>query len=461
MFCRPGPLRHLKVKVPAGAAPRVAFVLKGYPRISETFIAQGILALERRGLDILIVSLRHPTDRTTHPIHRQIGAALLYLPEYLHQEIARVWRGWLRSRRRPGYRAARGAWFSDLRRDPTPNRIRRFGQALVLAAELPDDIDHIHAHFLHTPASVARYTALLTGLDWTVSAHAKDIWTIPEWEKREKLAEAGWVVTCTEAARRHLAGLTSRPDAVWLCYHGVDLERFGPPPRRPSTRDGSDPLQPVIILSVGRAVAKKGYDDLLEALALLPAGLQWHFVHIGGGPLRAPLKRQAARLGLSHRIEWRGAMAQPEVLSAYREADLFVLASKVADDGDRDGLPNVLIEAQSQALACISTSVSAIPELIAQDATGLLVPPGGPPALAAALERLIVDPVQRAQLGAGGERRVRRLFSIEDGIDLLAARFGLASTRRDGEPVIWPPDWDADSKEHATRMECVSPFTHR
>ena len=365
-----------------GGAGRVAFVLKGYPRLSETFIAQEILALERLGLEILIVSLRHPTDRATHPIHRQISAALLYLPEYLHRELARIWRGWLHSRRLPGYSAARAAWLSDLRRDPTPNRIRRFGQALVLAAELPHDIGHIHAHFLHTPASVARYTALLTGLGWTASAHARDIWTLPECEKRTKLAEAEWIVTCTEIARSHLAGLMSRPDAVCLCYHGLDLERFEAPPHHANWRNGSDPHQPVLILSVGRAVAKKGYDDLLEALALLPADLEWRFVHIGGGALAAALRLQAERLGLSRRIEWRGAMPQPEVLAAYREADLFVLASKVAKDGDRDGLPNVLIEAQSQRLACVSTDVSAIPELIEQNVTGLLVPPGNPIALA-------------------------------------------------------------------------------
>src|SRR6516165_8824680 len=175
----------------------VAFVLKGYPRLSETFIAQEILALERRGLEILIASLRHPTDRTIHPVHRSIRAELLYLPEYLYQEPHRVWDGWRRSRRYPGYARARAVWLGDLRRDPTPNRIRRFGQALVLAAELPPDVDHLHAHFLHTPASVARYAALITGLDWTFSAHAKDIWTTPDWEKREKLADAEWAVTCT------------------------------------------------------------------------------------------------------------------------------------------------------------------------------------------------------------------------------------------------------------------------
>jgi glycosyltransferase involved in cell wall biosynthesis len=444
---------------------RVAFVLKGYPRLSETFIAQEILALERRGLDILIVSLRHPTDRAIHPTHRRIRAAKLYLPEYLHQEISRVWRGWLWSRRQHGYRSARTAWLSDLRRDPTPNRIRRFGQALVLAAELPEDIDHLHAHFLHTPASVARYAALLTGLDWTASAHAKDIWTLPEWEKRKKLAEAGWIVTCTKAAQRHLARLTPRPDIVWLCYHGLDPERFDAPRSHSRSRNGSDPQRPVIILSVGRAVAKKGYDDLLEALALLPASLQWRLIHIGGGPLDAALKLRAYRRGLSERIEWRGAMTQPAVLAAYRESDLFVLASKVAKDGDRDGLPNVLIEAQSQRLACISTSVSAIPELIEQGVTGLLVAPSDPTALAGALERLIWDPTERARLGAAGERRVRGLFSMEAGIDLLAARFGLASAselnRSVGEPVLLSPEEVSARERSAAQMECESPFMPR
>ena len=472
MVARPGPgrllrsasaLRNLRVAASPGGAGRVAFVLKGYPRLSETFIAQEILALERLGLEILIVSLRHPTDRATHPIHRQISAALLYLPEYLHRELARIWRGWLQSRRLPGYSAALAAWLSDLKRDPTPNRIRRFGQALVLAAELPQDIGHIHAHFLHTPASVARYTALLTGLGWTVSAHARDIWTTPKWEKSIKLAEAEWIVTCTEIARSHLAGLISRPEAVWLCYHGLDLERFEASPHHANGRNGADPHRPVTILSVGRAVPKKGYDDLLEALALLPADLEWRLVHIGGGALAAALRVQAERLGLSRRIEWRGAMAQPQVLAAYREADIFALASKVAKDGDRDGLPNVLIEAQSQRLACVSTDVSAIPELIEHNVTGLLVPPGNPVALAEALERLIRDPEERARLGAAGERHVRRLFSMETGIDLLATRFGLASASRwgsdPGEPVLTFPAEVSARQQNAAQMECVSPFT--
>ena len=417
----------------AASRSRVAFVLKGYPRLSETFIAQEILALERRGLGILIVSLRQPTDRAIHPAHAAICAERLYLPEYLYREPARLWRGWLRARRQPGYRRARRAWLADLLRDPTPNRVRRFGQALVLAAERPADVVHFHAHFLHTPASVARYAAMIAGLDWTVSAHAKDIWTTPDWEKREKLGDARWAVTCTAAGRAHLASLAPRPEQVALCYHGLDLERFSPPASRPQGGDGSDPQCPVVLLSVGRAVPKKGYDDLLAALTLLPAGLAWRFVHIGGGGLVAGLRSRAESLGLASRIEWRGAEAQPAVLAAYRRADLFVLAAKVVGDGDRDGLPNVLMEAQSQRLACIATRVSGIPELIEDGATGLLVAPGDPPALARTLARLIGDPERRAALGAAGEARVRGAFAMNAGIDLLARRFGL-------EPAGEPPD---------------------
>jgi hypothetical protein len=138
---------------------RVAFVLKGYPRLSETFIAQEIAALERRGLDILIVSLRHPTDARRHAVHDEIRASVLYLPEYLLLEPWRVLRAWIGQRKNPSYKSARNLWLRDLARDPTPNRMRRFGQALVLAAELPGDVRRLHAHFLHTPASVTRYAA--------------------------------------------------------------------------------------------------------------------------------------------------------------------------------------------------------------------------------------------------------------------------------------------------------------
>ncbi len=407
-------------------AGTVAVVLKGYPRLSETFIAQELHALERRGLALRLYSLRHPTDPAVHPVHGEIRAPVDYLPEYLKDEPWRVLRGWRRARRMPGYGQARRVFLADLARDRTPNRWRRFGQACTLAAELPEDVVRIYAHFLHTPASVARYAALIVGLPWCASAHAKDIWTTPEWDKRDKLRDADWVTTCSAAGRDHLAALAPAPDRVALNYHGLDFARFPPPSTPRPARDGGAPDRTVTLLSVGRAVEKKGYDDLLEALARLPEGLHWRFVHVGGGELGAALQARGERLGLGTRIDWRGAQAQRQVLEQYRAADLFVLASRIARDGDRDGLPNVLMEAQSQGLACLSTRVSAIPELIEHEATGVLVAPGEPQALAAALERLIREPETRARLGAAGAHRLRERFTMDAGIDALAARFGLA-----------------------------------
>lgn len=409
---------------PDGDAP-VAFILKGYPRLSETFIAQEILALQRRGLPIRIVSLRHPTDRTTHPVHDEITAPVSYLPEYLYQEPLRVLRAWWQARRLPGYGKAWRQWWRDLKRDRTANRIRRFGQACVLACETAPHVRQLHAHFLHTPSSVTRYAAMMTGLPWSASAHAKDIYTSPDWELSEKLGDCQWLVTCTASNRGHLAALAP-DDRVSLVYHGLDLERWPPPPERKEKRDGSDPANPVALISVGRAVPKKGYDDLIDALARLPGDLHWHLTHIGGGALRDALQEQARKAGIAERITWLGSQPQTAVLQAYHASDLFVLASKIAGDGDRDGLPNVLMEAQSQGLAVVATEVSAVPELITHDVNGLLSAPGDPKALSASLERAITDSDLRERLGKAGEARVRTEFSMTGGIDDLARRFGLS-----------------------------------
>lgn len=397
----------------------IAVVLKGYPRLSETFIAQELLGLERAGFRLHIISLRHPTDRTRHPVHDEIRAPVMYLPEYLHAEPMRV----LRAFGRVGFWRAFGAFMRDLPRDFTPNRARRFGQAVVLAAEWPDDADRIHAHFLHTPAAVARYAAMILSVPWTVSAHAKDIWTSPDWELREKLADVDWAVTCTRMGYEHLQSLSPKPETVHLSYHGLDLHRFPPSPATRPMRDGTDPNDPVRLISVGRAVPKKGYDVLLRALAAIPAGVHWHFTHIGGGAELAALRALADELGVADQITWLGALAQTDVLDAYRNSDLFALACRITADGDRDGLPNVMVEAASQGLCCVGTNISGIPELFTDGENGLLTPPEDSPAFCAALIRAMTDPALRNRLGAAAETRVRQSFSFEHSIHDLAALF--------------------------------------
>jgi glycosyltransferase involved in cell wall biosynthesis len=345
---------------------------------------------------------------------------VLYLPEYLYQEPWRVLCAWWRMRRARHYRAARGMWLADLWRDRTANRVRRFGQALVLAAELPADIGAIYAHYAHTPASVARYAAVMTGKRWCLSAHAKDIWTTPAWELREKLRACVWATTCTAGHAGHLRALA--PDAeVMLIYHGLEPRRF-PPPGRELGPDGRDPARPVRLLGVARLVPKKGMRVLLAGLAALPPTLAWRYDHVGGGPLLADLQAEAARLGIADRITWHGALAAERVLEAYRAADLFVLASRIAPDGDRDGLPNVLLEAGAMELAVVASRVAAVPELIEDGVNGALVPPDGPAALAAAITALIADPAARLRLGRAGRARVLERFAMAPGIDRLAAR---------------------------------------
>jgi glycosyltransferase involved in cell wall biosynthesis len=410
--------------------PAVLFLLKGYPRLSETFIAQEIRSLEKRGLDIRIQAMRHPTDARVHPVNREIAAPVGYLPEYLHHEPLRTLNGLARALALPGFWRAAAALARDFARDRTRNRVRRFGQAAVLAAEIAPDVGHLHAHFIHTPASVVRYCAMLTGLPWTISAHAKDIWTSPDWDLAEKLAGAQWTVTCTATGRERLAGLAPDPARVHLVYHGLDLARFRALTLPRPLRDGTDAAHPVDILTVARAVEKKGLDVLIEALSQLPAGLHWRWTHIGGGELTSALKAQAAASGIGARCAFLGGRDQAEVLARYQASDLFVLPCRIADDGDRDGLPNVLVEASSQGLACVSTPVGGVAELITDQVNGRLCPPDDALALSAVLAELIAAPAERYRLGKAALARVRASFDHETTIGALHALF------RPGHPAL-------------------------
>ena len=385
---------------------KIVVVVKGYPRLSETFIAQELLGLEQAGLDLVIVALRRPTDKKRHPVHDEIRAPVLYLPEYLHEEPLRV----LRSARRT---PADGRLLAGARRlcrgpraaTPTRNRLRRFGQALVLAAEWPAGGEWLHAHFIHTPASATRYASLLTGIPWTCSAHAKDIWTSADRDLKGKLASARWTVTCTESGFAHLRRLAGEP-------------RQGPSqPSRPRPRPlrtfcrrnvrsatAPTPARPVLILSVGRAVEKKGFDILLRgtgagcrrtctgASSISAAASCWGSCKRAGG---------RARHRRPHLVE-RRLGSRTSAGSATAQADLFALACRISADGDRDGLPNVLVEASSQRLPASRPRFPACRNCSADGENGLLVPPEDPAALAAALERAIRDPQLRSQAGRGG-----------------------------------------------------------
>jgi glycosyltransferase involved in cell wall biosynthesis len=416
--------------VPPSSDPTpLLVVLKGYPRVSETFIAHELAALERRGVALTIVSLRRPYDRLTHPVHAAIRAPILYLPEYLGAAPGRVVRGHLRALARAplGYLAAFGLWLGDLARDPSRSRLRRFGQAGVLAAEAPAAARHVHAHFLHTPASVARYAARMRGLPLSLSGHAKDLWITPAWDLREKLRDARFTVACTALGRDRLRALA--PAArVALVYHGLDRALFAPPPTIGSARDGRSHGDPVRLLAVGRFQPKKGFDVLLDALPRVTRHVSLTLV--GYGPLEAALRAQAARLGLDGRLTWTGPLDQPAVRALYRASDLLVVSARVAPDADRDGLPNVVVEALSQGLPVIASRVGGIAEALEDGTEGRLVPPDDPAALASAIDALAADPDARRRMGAHGIRRVAAAFDLEAGVDRLVALLADTEDRR-------------------------------
>jgi glycosyltransferase involved in cell wall biosynthesis len=398
----------------------VAVVMKGWPRLSETFIAQEVLGLQRFGVAMTIVSLRNPSEGAVHAMHEAVTAPVLYLPEYLSDDPRRVAAGHKVARALPGYAVAEAAFRADLLRDNGASRRRRWGQAAVLAAELPPGTAAFYVHYLHTPASVARYAALMTGLPYAVSAHAKDIYTSPPWDLAQKIEGAAWGVTCTAANVAVLNDLVARAK-VSLVYHGLDLSRFPQPP----VRAGAGPLR---LLSVCRAVEKKGLDDLLRAVARLPAALDWRLEHVGGGALVPKLRALAGRLGIAGRVAFLGALTQDRVIEAYAGADVFVLASRIARNGDRDGLPNVIMEAMAMGLPVVSTALSGVPEIVTAE-TGLLVPQRDPAALAAALARL-ADAGLRARLGAAGRARVAQSFAAAPGIRAIADRLAQLTSLR-------------------------------
>jgi len=421
----PGKHRNEKLEVMKNKV--LAIIVRGYPRLSETFISQEILALENLGMAIQIFSLQPAGNQLVHSVHEEIKAKVTYLPEYPLSHLGRMWQFFKTVRKLSGFNHAFWVFLKDLRRDFTLTRCRRFGQAVALAAELPQSTGHIYSHYLNRPTSVARYAAIMRQLPWSFSAHAKDIWTTPEWEKREKIADARWGTTCTRFGRNHLAGLApeGQQNKVMLTYHGLDLPRFPKPPRHRKMRDGSDPKKPVRLVSVGRGVAKKGFDDLFNALARLDPELNWSFTHIGDGALLPQMKQQVEDLGLSDRVEWLGAKTRDVVIETLRAGDLFMLASKIDATGDRDGLPNVLMEALSQKLTCLATDVSGIPELITHGDSGWLVSPGNPEMMAQAAEKLIKDPDLRQKLGEAGYQRLQNDFTLDKCLTQIAGRFGV------------------------------------
>lgn len=399
---------------------KVGFILKGYPRLSETFIAQEMRLLESRGLELEIYSLRGPREKERHPVHREIRAGVTYLPEYLSLRDVlpnlRAFRAFPR-----GYsRAFAHALVKSVRRRKKSPLKRLFQAGWLIDRKglgRPGGVGHLHSHFLHTPTELALYASRITGLTYSISAHAKDIYTSSAEEVRERVENARFLMTCTKfnfEKIREIVG-PAHADKVNEVYHGVNLEAFRP------SGEGPRALPARRLLTVARLVEKKGYDDVFRALKLLKdQGLSLPYDIFGAGELRKPLEALATELGIAAQVKFHGAVTQPQVLEAYRAGGVFVLASFETANGDRDGIPNSMAEAMSMELPVVATKVSGIPELVEDNVTGLLVNPRDPAALAAAIRRVLEEPGLGARLGRAARGKVAEVFDAHRCIDTCA-----------------------------------------
>jgi glycosyltransferase involved in cell wall biosynthesis len=300
-------------------------------------------------------------------------------------------------------------------------------------ARLPGSgVSHLHAHFAHSPASVAFYASILSGLPFSFTAHAKDIYTTDPAQLREKIAHARFVVTCTEYNRRHLSRLSAGGAApIHRIYHGIDTDLFNGSGREETPA----PAPPFRILTVARLTAKKGIPTVLAALKILSRrGIDFRFTLIGDGLDRDAILAGIPRLGLEGSCRWIGTQPHDVVIGHYRKADLFVLGCEIADDGDRDGIPNVLFESMAMGVPVAATSVSAIPELVEPGATGLLAPPGRPEELADAMQTLLTDKGLRRRIIPAARERVLRDFDNRRLVGRLAAIYREALGRQPSDP---------------------------
>lgn len=381
--------------------PRVAYVLKRYPRYSETFVVNEILAHERAGLNIEIFALRPPIDTHFQDAISRVKASVTYLPCNGVKALD-FWLGLEQAR------ALVPNFFPRLEGALGEQPIDVF-QAAVLAREIVmRRITHLHAHFATSATSVARLAARFAGITYTFTAHAKDIFheSVSQEDVRRKMVEAKATVTISEFnlsfLRETYGSAAARVERI---YNGLELGQLryeSPGPRRRQ------------IVSVGRLVEKKGFNILIDACAALKAhNVDFSCTIVGTGPLEAELRSQIADLDLNATVQLIGPRPQQEVFELVQTASVFAAPCLIAEDGNRDGLPTVLLEAMALGTPCISTDVTGIPEIVIDRKTGLIVKQHDVGGLASALEQLLMSPTRRQELARSARLLIEKEFDVE------------------------------------------------
>jgi colanic acid/amylovoran biosynthesis glycosyltransferase len=439
--------------MPFDDALRVAYVVKRYPRYSETFIVREILAHERAGMTVEIFSLRPPNDGYFQDLIARVRGRVNYLylpadghlPEPLAGATLTAAHFWRALREASAILPDFWSTLEGMRDE----QARDLYQALQLAREVRQkNLQHIHAPFASDAATVTRLGARLAGVTYSFTARAKDIFheSVHSDDLRRKLRDAAGVVTISDYHLDYLRA-TYGPLAaqVQRIYNGLDLDEF--PYSPPNNR------LPLIV-AVGRLVEKKGFNDLVEACALLAARHRDFTCRIiGNGKLKGALEKQILRSGLEQCVELVGPLPQADVITEMQRAAVLAVPCIVGEDGDRDGLPNVIQEALALGTPVVSTDVTGIPEVVRDGETGLQVPQRDPAALAAALERLLVDGQLRVKLATAARRLIETDFNIHRNTERRRAIFRAAVAEGSSRTRVRPDEARRTPSEELVAQE--------
>jgi glycosyltransferase involved in cell wall biosynthesis len=402
---------------------QIGYLLRSYPRLSQTFVLNEILALEQLGVSIQIFALTDPHEKSVQMQVNEVRAPVEYLEEAMQPRA-------FGTMLRENFEVARRHFTGYLRAvfyvvtNPAidrgytaSNRWQCFLQAIHLIYLLISEeqkpakrIDHLHAHFAHDPTLIAYLTHCITGIPFSFTAHARDLYQVPEKVLLDRIQEASAVVTCCRANLDYLNRIApSEHSKFSLIYHGVNLNDFRSVPTFDASPDAKYPL----ILSVGRLVEKKGFQDLLQALFLVKQrGEHFHCSIYGDGPLCKPLQEWIEAHGMAEEVKLMGDCTQQELIPIYQGAALFVLTPIQTEDGDRDGIPNVLLEAMAVSLPVVTTSVAGIPELVDHNENGLLYQPHDIEGISSGIVELLSNAKKRSQFGAAASKKVKEQFDL-------------------------------------------------
>lgn len=404
--------------------PTLAYILKGYPRISETFISNEILLLEQLGFSIRLFPMRKPRESFCHASVKEIKAQVDYLPTELLANFKQLFLAnlFLAVKRPNNFRNT----LSTAQKGVTPGGGLATLKHLLQAGYMTNNfllkdqtIHQLHGHFAHSPTSVTLFASLLSGIPFSFTAHAKDIYTSRPEKLYHKMQQANFVVTCTQHNKEYLQEVAK--DAltpIYCIYHGIDLKLF----QHDLSQTPSH--EPYKILTIARMTAKKGLPTVYKALAgLRTKGVKFTHTLIGDGDDKESIYSLVKDLSLETCCTFLGTQTHEEVLNQFKASDLFVLGCEIAKNGDRDGIPNVLVESLAMEVPALSTNVSAIPEILIDGVTGITIPPKDPQAMEEAIFKLLTDQELRTRIINNGHNFVEKNFDNRRWIEKFAEIF--------------------------------------